>query len=213
MGKHADRRKKTYLLYGAVTLAVLAVLFILFLYLKSQVAPVYEYTVKGLSAETPAQAQTECRADYKKFASVMKDYEDCSWVWCGKDVLYLVRPSALKVDVSSDETNFTAVKFFDSHGNRLRGYIIDPSIAPKELGRIILSPSDEYTFDNVSMTVRVGIRNGEIKYDDAVFLWEKGSAEVIVVRPDTYETVQDNIVSFTDDGNVVRICYVLDTVV
>ena len=213
MGKITDPQKKTYLLYAIVTIAVLAVCFALFLYMKAQVATVYEYTVKGLAAETPAQAQTQCRADYEKFASIMKDYEDCSWVWCGKNVVYLVRPSALKVDVNSEETNFTAVKFRDSHGNRLKGFIIDPASAPKELGRIELSASDEYTFENVSMTVRVGIRNEEIKYDDAVYLWEKGSDEVIIVAPDSYEVVQDNIVSFTDDGNVSRTCYILDTAV
>ena len=79
------------------------------------------------------------------------------------------------------------------------------------LGRIKISDAKEYTYDNVSMTVRVGLRSGDIKYENAVYLWEKDTDLVLAVRPDTYKTVEGSIVSFTDDGNVTHTCYVLDT--
>ena len=58
---------------------------------------------------------------------------------------------------------------------------------------------------------RTAVASGEISYENAVYLWEKDSTEVIAVRADSYQTVQDNIVSFTDDGNVTHTCYILDT--
>lgn len=117
----------------------------------------------------------------------------------------------MEIDASAEETGFTAVSFLNASGKRLHGYIIDPVTAPVELGRIKISDAKEYTYDNVSMTVRVGLRSGDIKYENAVYLWEKDTDLVLAVRPDTYKTVEGSIVSFTDDGNVTHTCYVLDT--
>ena len=79
--------------------------------------------------------------------------------------------------------------FDGGEGKRLEGYIIEPEIPPTELGRIVLTDGEEYTYDTVSMSVRMGLRNGKISYDDAVFLWEKDSTEVIVARADSYQQV------------------------
>ena len=204
---------KIYIICAAVAVLVLAVIFGLHLYRNSQVAPVYELKVEGLEAETPAEAQAACRGDHERFAEAMEKYGESSWVWCGGKTLYLVKPDALVIDTEAEPSNFTAVKFKDENRGEKSGYIVDPSIAPKELGRIELGESEEYTFENVSMTVRVGLRNGDIDYENAVYLWEKGSDLVLAVRPDTYETVEGSIVSFTDDGNVTHTCYILDTAI
>ena len=110
-----------------------------------------------------------------------------------------------------EETGFTAVKFINASGQERSGYIIDPATEPVELGRIKIDEASEYTYDNVSMTIRTGLRSGEIKYENAVYLWEKDSDLVLAVRPDTYMPVEGNIVSFTDDGNITHTCYILDT--
>ena len=202
--------KRFYIICAAATLAVLAVVFALIMHAKAQV-PAYVMEVDGLNAETPAVAQAELRSDYKHFEKCMAEYEGCSWVWGGGNKLYLCDPDMLKINTDDDTANFTAVKFRDEHGNKLKGYIIDPAMQPKELGRIQIVNSEKYTYDNVSMSVRVGLRNGEISYDDAVYLWEKGSDEVLVVRKNTYDVVEGRIVSFTDDGNATHTCYILDT--
>ena len=54
------------------------------------------------------------------------------------------------------------------------------------------------------MTVRVGLRSGDIKYENAVYLWEKDTDIVLAVRPDTYKTVEGSIVSFTDDERILQ---------
>lgn len=204
---------KVYIICAAVAILVLAIFFGLHMFRKSQVAPVYELRVDGLEAQTPAEAQAACRGDYERFAEAMENYGESSWVWCGGKTLYLVKPDALTIDAEAEPSNFTAVKFKDSSGGIKSGHIVDPSIAPKELGRVELGESEEYTFENVSMTVRVGLRNGEIDYENAVYLWEKGSNLVLAVRPDTYEAVEGSIVSFTDDGNETHTCYILDTAI
>lgn len=203
--------KRVYIICAVATLAVLGVIFGIYKHRLAQVAPVYQVHVDGLEASTPSEAQAACRADYGRFAEQSEKYPDCAWVWTGKRMLYLVKPDALELDASAEETGFTAVKFKNADGKQRRGYIIDPATAPVELGRIKISDADEYTYDNVSMTVRVGLRSGEIKYENAVYLWEKDTDLVLAVRPDTYKTVEGSIVSFTDDGNVTHTCFVLDT--
>lgn len=203
--------KQVYIICAIVTIAVLAVIFGIHEYKIAQIAPVYQIRVDGLDAATPAEAQAACRAAYTRFAEQSEKHSGCAWVWAGKKTLYLVKPETLEIDASAEETGFTAVSFLNASGKRLHGYIIDPVTAPVELGRIKISDAKEYTYDNVSMTVRVGLRSGDIKYENAVYLWEKETDLVLAVRPDTYKTVEGSIVSFTDDGNVTHTCYVLDT--
>lgn len=210
--KSSVSSNRVFIISAIVALALLAVIFAVHSYKISLVAPVYQIKVEGLYALTPAEAQAACRADYARFSEAEQDYENCTWVWAGKKTLYLVKPDALEIDTAAEETGFTAVKFIDKNGNNKKGYIIDPATAPVELGRIRIDDAQEYTFDNVSQTIRVGLRSGEISYDEsAVYLWEKNTDLVLAVRPDTYKSVEGSIVSFTDDGNVTHTCYILDT--
>lgn len=203
--------KRFYTICIAVTLLAVLLLVGVFFHLRAQVAPVLTLTVEGLKAETPAEAQAMCRADSNSYAKYMKNRDGCSWVWCGEDVLYLVRPEALHIDAKAENVGFPAVTFKDEHGASFSGYIIDPTGAPNEIGRIRIDIADEYNYDNVSMSVRVALRNGEISYDGAVYLWEKGSSEVFAARADSYTVIDGNLVSFVDDGGVTRVCYILDT--
>lgn len=202
--------KRTYIAFAAITLAVLAVVFAVIMQLRSK-TPVYVLEVNGLDAKTPAEAQIECRAEHEKFAKPLQDNTGCAWVWCGDNKLYLVKTTALRINAKDETQNFTAVTFDGGDGKRLEGYIIQPETPPTELGRIVLTDGEKYNYENVSMSVRMGLRSGEIDFTDAVYLWEKDSTEVIAVRADSYQTVQDNIVSFTDDVNVTHTCYILDT--
>lgn len=202
---------KVYITYAAITLAILAVIFAVITQQRNSIAPVYEITVSGLDAKTPSEAQVACKTDYSRFAEVMADYEDCAWAWCGGDVVYLVKTRAVRVNADSEYKGFTGVQFKDKDRKLHEGYLIDPATEPKELGRIQLSESEEYTFDNVSMTIRVGIRSEEIRYGDAVYLWAKGDSVVYAVKPDTYEKIENRIVNFTDDGGRNHTCYILDT--
>ncbi len=202
--------KRTYIAFAAITLAVLAVVFAVIMQSRSK-TPVYVLEVSGLDAKTPAEAQTECRAEHEKFAKPLQDNTGCAWVWCGDNKLYLVKTTALRINTKDETQNFTAVTFDGGAGKQLEGYIIEPETPPTELGRIELTDGEKYNFESVSMSIRMGLRSGEISFDDAVYLWEKDSTEVIAVRGDSYQTVQDNIVSYTDDGNVTHTCYILDT--
>lgn len=202
--------KRTYIVFAAITLAVLAVVFAVIMQSRSK-TPVYVLEVNGLDAETPAEAQIECRAEHEKFAKPLQNNTGCAWVWCGDNKLYLVKTTALRINTKDETQNFTAVTFDGGEGKRLEGYIIEPETPPTELGRIVLEGGEKYNFESVSMSIREGLRSGEISYENAVYLWEKDSTEVIAVRADSYQTVQDNIVSFTDDGNVTHTCYILDT--
>ena len=204
-------QKRFYIICGAVTLAVVLILLGVFLHQRARVAPVLELTVDGLSADTPAQAQIICRSDNKRYLDYMEGRENCVWVWCGDNVLYLARPKALHVDADSENTGFTTVSFRDEHGKIHSGYIIDPTAAPNELGRIGISDAEELSYDSVSMSIRVALKKGDIAYAGAVYLWEKGSSEVIAVQADTYTVIENNLVSFTDDGGNTLVCYVLDT--
>ncbi len=203
--------KRVYIICAVVTLAVLGVIFGIHRYNISQVAPVYQVHIDGLEAETPAEAQAACRKDHQRFSEQSEKHPDCAWVWTGKRMLYLVKPEALELDASAEETGFTAVRFINASGKERRGYIIDPTTEPVELGRIKIDDAEEYTYDNVSMTIRTGLRSGDIAYENAVYLWEKDSNLVLAVRPDTYTVVEGSIVSFTDDGNAAHTCYILDT--
>lgn len=202
--------KRTYIAFAAITLAVLAVVFAVIMQSRSK-TPVYVLEVNGLDAETPAEAQIECRAEHEKFAKPLQNNTGCAWVWCGDNKLYLVKTTALRINTKDETQNFTAVTFDGGEGKRLEGYIIEPETPPTELGRIVLTDGEKYNFESVSMSIREGLRSGEISYENAVYLWEKYSTEVIAVRADSYQTVQDNIVSYTDDGNVTHTCYILDT--
>ena len=202
--------KRTYIAFAAITLAVLAVVFAVIMQSRSK-TPVYVLEVNGLDAETPAEAQIECRAEHEKFAKPLQNNTGCAWVWCGDNKLYIVKTTALRINTKDETQNFTAVTFDGGEGNRLEGYIIEPETPPTELGRIVLTDGEKYNFESVSMSIREGLRSGEISYENAVYLWEKDSTEVIAVRADSYQTVQDNIVSYTDDGNVTHTCYILDT--
>ncbi len=203
--------KQVYIICAVVTLVVLGVIFGIHKYKISQVAPVYQVHIDDLEAATPAEAQAACRADYQRFAAESEKYPGCAWVWTGKRTLYLVKPDALEINAAAEETGFTAVKFINASGKQRKGFIIDPTTEPVELGRIKIDDAKEYNYDNVSMTIRVGLRSGEINYENAVYLWEKDTDLVLAVRSDTYKTVEGSIVSFTDDGNVTHTCYVLDT--
>ena len=203
--------KQVYIICAVVTIVVLGVIFGIHKYKVSQVAPVYQVHIDGLEAVTPAEAQAACRADDQRFAAESEKYPGCAWVWTGKKTLYLVKPDALEIDAAAEETGFTAVKFINASGKQRKGFIIDPTTEPVELGRIKIDDAKEYNYDNVSMTIRVGLRSGEINYENAVYLWEKDTDLVLAVRSDTYKTVEGSIVSFTDDGNVTHTCYVLDT--
>ncbi len=205
------KQKQVYIICAIVTLVILSVMFGMYKHRLSRVAPVLEIRVENLEAQTPAEAQAACRGDYARFAEAMEGHEGCAWVWTGKHKLYLVRPEALEIAASAEETGFTAVKFKTANGKTKSGYIIDPATEPVELGRIKVTDAQEINYESVSMTVRVALRSGEISYENAVYLWEKDTDLVLAVRPDTYKTVEGSIVSFTDDGGVTHTCYILDT--
>lgn len=205
------KQKQVYIICAVVTLVILGVMFGVYKHRLSRVAPVLEIRVENLEAQTPAEAQAACRGDYARFAEAMEGHEGCAWVWTGKHMLYLVRPEALEIAASAEETGFTAVKFKTANGKTKSGYIIDPATEPVELGRIKVTDAQEINYESVSMTVRTALRSGEISYENAVYLWEKDTDLVLAVRPDTYKTVEGSIVSFTDDGGVTHTCYILDT--
>lgn len=205
------KQKQVYIICAIVTLVILGVMFGVYKHRLSRVAPVLEIRVENLEAQTPAEAQAACRGDYARFAEAMEGHEGCAWVWTGKHMLYLVRPEALEIAASAEETGFTAVKFKTANGKTKSGYIIDPATEPVELGRIKVTDAQEINYESVSMTVRTALRSGEISYENAVYLWEKDTDLVLAVRPDTYKTVEGSIVSFTDDGGVTHTCYILDT--
>ncbi len=209
--KHKKSPKRFYIICFAATLAVVLVLLVVFLHQRAEVAPVYVLTVEGLEAETPADAQAVCRADNQRYLECMNDRDDCLWVWCGDDKLFLANSDALHIDSKAEDCGFTAVTFYDENGNKHSGFIIDPTAEPRELGRIQLEEAEEYSFDSVSMSIRVALRNGKIAYENAVYLWEKGSNVVFAVCSDSYTVIENNLVSFVDDGGATRVCYILDT--
>lgn len=210
-----NRKGKTRItvVYAAVTLAVLAVLFALMLYSQSQIAEVYELELKDFTAQTAAEAQAACRADNGKLSVLAEKYPDCLWVWCGDNVLHIVRTKPLVLEGIDPDSGFMKVSFKGEHGKDYTGYIIDPIKAPNVIAKLELEEAGEYTFDSVSMSVRTALREGsfDFDYDDAVWLWEKGGSVVYAVHGDAVTVIDDGIASFTDDGGTARVCYVLDT--
>lgn len=207
------RTTRITIIYIAATLAALIVVFALVQYMRSQVAEVYELTVSGLDAETPAQAQAMCRADNAKFVELSEKYPDCLWAWCGDDKLYIVRGDSLVVKSIGADGSFDEVSFTGEKGEKHTGYLIDPLKPPALLAQIELGEADEYNYDNVSMSIREGMRSGAVNYEDAVYLWESGGSMVYVVRSDSLEFADGTIAAFTDDGGKTRVCYILDTVI
>lgn len=202
---------KVYITSIAITVVTLLTVFIVHSYKLRQIAPVYEMKAENITAQTPSEAQAECRGDHDRFAEAMQGYDGCKWVWTGEETLYLVKPESLQIDADAENTGFTAVQFKDDKGRQKEGYIIEPETEPAELGRIKIDSEQDYTFENVSMTVRVGIRSGDINFDNAVYLWEKDTDTVLAARPDTYKIIEGSIVNFVDDGNIAHTCYILDT--
>ena len=168
-------------------------------------------STEGLSARTPAEAQTELRTQADSFAKIKSEHENCSFVWCGSDEIYLVRNDKLEHIKQDSSEKFERVRLYVTSGLRVRGYIIDPCRKSSELGRIELVDGKVYDLDTVSMSVRVGLRNGDIDYGDAVYLWEKGSREVIAVKNGSVTASAGETVSYLDDGEVRHECLVLDT--
>lgn len=205
------RKIKTPVIYAVVTLTILAVLFALMLYSQSQIAEVYELELVGFSAQTPAEAQAACRADNGQFSALAEKYPDCLWVWCSDDKLHIVRTKPLVLEGTDPESGFVKVSFKGELGRDRTGYIIDPLKAPNVIARLELEQAGEYTYDSVSMSVRSALREGSFNYEDAVWLWEKGSSTVYAVRSDAVTMINESIAAFTDDGGVSRVCYVLDT--
>ena len=199
------------ILAAIVTLAVLAAVFAVTAHKRASIAPVYQMKVAGLAAQTPAEAQAQCRAESGKFEVIEKKYKDVCWVWCENEDLFLVKTSAVQLVGDSKFKDFTAISFRDRHGNSREGYIVRIDKEGNELGRIALEKAEVYDFESVSMSIRESLRSGKLAFENAVYLWEKGSGEVLAVKPDSYETAADNIVTFADDGGRTRICYILDT--
>lgn len=202
--------KNPYALYIVITVAVLLAVLLLLLIKASIVAPVCEIRIQDLDAETPAEAQAICRADYKKFVKASKDYDDCLWVWCGGKSVYLAKADELNV-CAGGVAGFTRVKFLDDDGTWLKGYVIDPESEPNELGRISLGESESYNYEDVGMSIRVALREGSIDYEGAVYLWKIGTNTVFAVKPDSYTVIDGINVSFTDDGGQSCFCRILDT--
>ncbi len=193
-----------------MTAAVLLAVLVLVLIKASKIAPVCELKVEGLSADTPDEAQAICRADHKKFVKAANGYDDCLWVWCGGDTVYLAETDRLTV-CAGTKAGFTAVKFIDDDGAALKGYIIDPEAEPNELGRISLGESNKYTYEDVGMSIREALRDGSIDFDAAVYLWKIGTNTVFAVREDSYTVIDGTNVMFVDDGGQTCFCRILDT--
>jgi len=209
--KASEPSGKFYIRCITLTLAALLTLFALYLHERSEAAPVYVLEVSGLNADTPADAQAQCRAEHEKYAEYAAGMDGVVWVWCGGNKLYLVKADALKLDIEAEHTDFTAVSFPDESGSTCRGYIIDPTAEPRELMRIHITDAEEFNFDLVSMSIRRSLRSGEISLTDAVYIWEAGSDTVFAVFEGSYTAVTDSIVSFTDDGDTAHTCFILDT--
>lgn len=211
--KNAKKRRlpqNPYIAYIIMTAAVLLAVLILLLIKAAKVAPVLELEVTGLDANTPADAQAICRADYKKFVKASRGYDDCLWVWCEGSMVYLANADDLEV-CAGGAAGFTRVKFLDDDGTWLKGYIIDPEAAPNELGRISLGESESYNYEDVGMSIREALREGSIDYEGAVYLWKIGTNTVFAVKPDSYTVIDGMNVSFTDDGGQNCFCRILDT--
>ena len=195
----------------AILLAFGAALFTFVSTITDSIAPVYQMTVKGMHLRTPTEVQAACRADYKDFKSASEKYDDCIWVWCGGSKMFLVKNNALTVCNDSDYDGFTRIQFTNNKLKMIKGYIIDAEKEPNELARIDISDAEDFSFDSVSMSVRIAIADGRIGFADACYLWESGSSTVFAVSRDKFADSGDGPVSFTDDGGQRHLCYILDT--
>lgn len=206
--------RRRLIILAAATLGTLLVIFLIIMQIKSQM-PLYMIGINGLDADSPAQAQRVCRESWERFAEIKQEYGDCEFVWCGKNRLYLLRPYALEEIPDKDNTGFVTVSFFNTSGIKSEGYIIHPELSPRELGIIDLVKTKgmELSFDSVSMSVRVGLREGSVGFDNAVYLWEEGSRKVFAVRAEAVTGETGDCVHFIDDGNTLRECYILDTTI
>ena len=206
-----NKSKKTWV-YILFTVLALGIMFGLCLLMLSRVGDAYKLTVKGLVADNPADAQAQCRADNEYFAGLQKQFSGNCWVWTGDNVVYLVRSSKLTVVIDdNNSTGFTKVRFIDHNGISLSGYIIDPVSESSVLGKILLDEEQELDFDKISMSVRVSMRNGDVDFGEAVYLWETGTRNVYAVKPEAVTITDGVIASFTDDGGNVILGYILDT--
>lgn len=205
-----DSRRKAVFVCIAVTVVILTAIFVTVMLLRARL-PELVVAADGLSAKTPAEAQTELRRQADSFAKIKAAHTDCVFVWCGTDKLYLVRTDKITPIDRDENDNFERVRIYNANGLTVRGYIVDPCKESVELGRIKLVDSKKAKADNVAMTVRIGLREGEIDYTDAVYLWEKGSKEVIVLKSSAVTAKPGKTVSYVDDGEVRHECIVLDT--
>lgn len=203
-------RKNSYAAYIIATAIVLLAVLIVVLIGASRIAPVCKLDVKGLSADSPAEAQAICRADYAKFQKASKGHKGCVWVWCGKGAVFLTNADDLTI-IAGSGADFTRVSFIDEDGTEMTGYVIDPESPPNELGRITLDGDGPYTYEDVGMSIREALRAGELGYDGAVYLWKVGTSTVFAVKPDAYTLIDGTGVSFTDDGGQLCFCRILDT--
>ena len=191
---------------------ILAVILSVIIGSNNKIATVYEVTVKDLVAATPEDVQEACRPDWEYYSSILDKYDDCVWVWCGGDRLFAVRADRLELkSENSTVSAMTEVHFQDQHKRVREGYVIDLSSPPVELAKIRLTAEHRLHFDDVSMTVRCGIRSGELSYEDACYLWEEGTDLVYVVPQSEVTPAGDRHGCFVDDGGRMRVCYILDT--
>lgn len=202
--------KKRRIIWASVTLAILAVIFGIFMYERAWL-PLSVVELTGDVPDTPSQVQRMCRQSSEKFAAIAKEYPDCVFVWNGDEKIFAIRKEFLEDKKSTVDSNFVRVKFYNNKGVRTRGYIIDPVTRANELGTVEIENAEKLTFDSVSMSVRVSLRKGELSYKDAVYLWKGGSSEVLVVRSDAIKDPKALTVEFTDDGGDTAVYRVLDT--
>ena len=204
--------KKQLLLCLLIALAIMVLVMHIVIGRNNEIAPAYEVTVKDLVASCPEDVQEFCRPDWEYYSSILKKHDNCVWVWCGGNRLFAVRADRLTLDPESCRLGkFVEVHYTDQRGRDCEGYIIDLSSPPVELARIRLTDARRYDFENVSMTIRSGIRSGELTYEDVFYLWEKGRDFVYVIPQSAVTTAGDKFGCFTDDGGRMRVCHILDT--
>lgn len=204
--------KQLCIICAIVTATVLVATFFLILHINHQSAPIYEINVKGLAADTPQDAQAQCRTDHEYYASLLKPHKDCFWVWGEEDRLYALSGKALGINPDSGRSSgFTYVDFRDRRGIKHSGYIIDPTVEPVELARVSIAGSESRNIENVSMSIRDSIRRDILQYENAAYVWEKGQSFVYVLKKDAVTKIEGAVCSFKDDGSTQRVGFLIDT--
>ena len=203
-------RKKRIMIWAGATLGLLAIIFGIFMYERSWL-PVSVVELVGDVPDSPAQIQRMCRANYERFAEISSQHPDCVFVWNRESRLYVIRKDAFEDKKSNVDTGFESVRYYNTKGVKYRGYIIDPVTPPNEIDTITIEKPGKLTYDSVGMTIREGMRRGEIKYKDAAYLWKTGSDEVLVVKKSAIGDPKVDSVHFTDDGGETALYYILDT--